>query len=216
MSTFQDRLASLSKRVEENLTPKYLKIIRKTIRQLEKSGIKGQALQVGDQLPEVDLSNQDGSMVNCNDLCSKRPLIITFYRGFWCPYCNLDMSNLQTYVPEIEKLGATLIAISPEKPEYSQRIINRHKLTFDILFDKRNDIADSFGLRFEMPKDLVELYRDKFNYNLKLYHGDDDWTLPVPARFLIDTNGIIRYAENTPDYTTRPDPDDLIKVLKQL
>ena len=216
MSAFQEKLQSLKNRIEHNLTPKYHKVIKNTIKGLENSGIQKQVLKVGDPMPEVQLPNQANEMVDCNGLCSEKPLIITFYRGFWCPYCNLDMANLQTYMPEVERLGATMVAISPEKSEYSKRIINRHNLGFDILFDSRNNIAAKFGLIWKMPVDLVELYRDKFNYNLKLYHGDDDWTLPVPARFLFDKNGVIQYAESTPDYTTRPDPDDLMDVLKTL
>jgi peroxiredoxin len=216
MSELQEKLAELKSRIEGNLTPGYLKIIKNTIHTLERSGIRKQAVKVGDQLPEFELLNQAGKMVSSRELLAEKPLIVTFYRGFWCPYCNVDMAFLQTYMPRIEELGATLVAISPEKPEYSQRIIKRQKLTFDILYDVHNEVAASFGLRWIMPDELIDLYKNKFHYNLKQFHGVDDWTLPVPGRYLADREGIVRYAECTPDYTTRPDPDDLISVLEKL
>ena len=90
------------------------------------------------------------------------------------------------------------------------------KLNFDIVQDGHNELAEKFGLRFSLNPDLKALYRDKLGINLKMYHGDDDWTLPMPARFLVDRDGIIRYAESSPDYTKRPDPDDLLLTLKHL
>ena len=90
------------------------------------------------------------------------------------------------------------------------------RLSFDILWDEGNQLAEQFNLKFSLPNDLKALYRDKFSINLKLYHGDDEWALPMPARFLVDPDGVIRYAESSADYTRRPDPDDLLKVLESI
>jgi peroxiredoxin len=216
MSDFQERLLSLKKRFAGNLTPRYSKILNKDIKKLEKPEYRRLVLKVGDMMPDFELENQLEEKVNGRDLINEKPLIITFYRGFWCPYCNIDLNNLQNYVPEIEELGAQLVAISPERPDYSKRIIRRQHLTFDILHDTCNDVAEKFGIKWKLSEDVKDLYREKFHYNLMVYHGDDDWSLPIPARFLIDTSGVIRYAESTPDYSTRPDPDDLMNVLKEL
>ena len=147
MSPFQEKLLNLKKRIESNLTPSYRKVLNKVIADLEKSGIQNKVVKVGEQVPGFTLMNQTQEEVSSKELFRESPLIITFYRGFWCPYCNMDLENLQTYMPEIESLGAKLIAISPEKPEYSQRIIRRQKLTFDILYDSRNKIAAKFGVK---------------------------------------------------------------------
>jgi len=216
MSTFQERLSNLKKRIEGNLTPAYNKILTSAIRELETPVIRNKVLKPGDNMPEFELLDQDGNTICATELLKDGPLVITFYRGFWCPYCNIDMNNLQNYVPEIEDLGAKLIAISPEKPDYSKRIIKRQNLTFNILHDKRNEVADSFGLKWVLSDEMISFYQEKLHYNLKVFHGDDDWTLPIPARFLIDTSGVIRYAESTPDYSIRPDPDDLMLVLKTI
>lgn len=216
MSTFQERLSNLKKRFDGNLTPAYTKLLTKAIRELEAPEMRKKVLKLGDAMPEFELSDQDGNVMCATEVLEHGPLVITFYRGFWCPYCNIDMNNLQNYVPDIENKGAKLFAISPERPDYSKRIIKRQHLTFDILHDKRNQVADSFGLKWKLSDEIITFYLEKLHYNLKLYHGDDDWSLPIPARFLIDTSGVIRYAESTPDYSTRPDPDDLMSVLKTI
>ena len=126
------------------------------------------------------------------------------------------MAHIQQFVEPIRNSGATLLAISPEKPEYSRKIIGTQKLTFDILFDRGSDVAEQYGLRFSLPEDLKQLYRDSFNVNLKLYHGDDNWTLPMPARFVIDQQGLIRYAESCVDYRFRPEMDEVIAALQSL
>lgn len=216
MNDFQERLLSLKKRYDGNLTPKYRKVLDKAIRNLEKPEMRKQVLKVGDQMPEFELNNQLGKVASSTELIKEGPLILTFYRGYWCPYCNIDMNNLQRYLSDIKNAGANLFAVSPERLDYSKRIIRRQKLTFDILHDVQNKVADSFGIKWKLSDDVVELYRDKFHYNLKLYHGNDDWSLPIPARFLIDDKGVIQYAESTPDYSTRPDPDDLMEVLRTI
>lgn len=212
---FQERLESIKQRIEGNMPASYLKIMHGATRALEQSGIQKKVLKVGATMPTFALLNQARKEVNSQELL-QAPLVITFYRGVWCPYCNADLANLKKYVPEIEALGARLIAISPEQPEYLKKIIGMQKLNFDILHDAGNTLAAQFGLKFQLPQDLKELYRDKFNVNLKLHQGNDEWALPMPARFVVDTQGVIQYAESAPDYRQRPNPDDLMEVLKVL
>lgn len=214
--TFQEKLQKLKQRIEGNLSPSFVKIMHDATKQLQASGIQERVLSVGAEAPAFALPNQFEETQELRTLLDKGPLVVTFYRGFWCPYCNTDLENLRHYVSDIESAGASLVAISPEKPEFSKKIISMRKLNFDILTDARNEVAAQFGLRFQLPDPLKKLYRDSLSINLKLYHGDDDWTLPIPARFLIDPQGVIRYAESSPDYTQRPDPDEMMDVLKSL
>lgn len=212
--SFQDELDRLRERIECNLPPASVKIIEDAVVALQASGIEERVLGVGDAAPAFALGNQHGEPRELATLLRNGPLVLTFYRGVWCPYCNADLKNLQRYVPELEAAGATLLAISPEQPEFSLKMIRTRKLTFDILSDRRNEVAAAFGLRWQVVEPLKSFYRDNLNVNLARYHGDQDWTLPIPARFLIDRDGIIQYAEARADHRRRPDPDDLLERVR--
>lgn len=128
----------------------------------------------------------------------------------------MDLANLNKYVSIIEELGASIIAMSPELPEFSRKIIEGQKLKYNILFDKNNNVADMFGVKHFLPDYLVELYRDGFKLDLKDSQGNNEWALPMASRFLIDRDGFIKYADCSPDYTMRPDPEALIEVLRTI
>ncbi len=112
-------------------------------------------------------------------------------------------------------MGASLVAISPQNENFNREISDRHKLAFDVLSDPGNRVASRFGLTFTLPQDLREVY-GKFGLDLSRYNGDDSWTLPMPARFVIDSAGIVRAADVNPDYTVRPEPEETLRVLKTL
>ena len=122
---------------------------------------------------------------------------------------------LQAILPELTALGATLVAISPQLPEHNRELIRTRHFTFEILTDRGNEVAAKFGLRFSLPDYLRQLY-GTFPLDLAKFNGDGSWTLPMPARFLIDGEGIIRAAESDPDYTTRPEPQDTLEALRSL
>lgn len=216
MHTFQERLAHRRERFEANIHPDYSRILHNSIHELELSGIQDKVIKVGDSLPLIELDNQKGECIHCTELLEEGPLVITFYRGFWCTFCNLDLANLNHYVPKFKELGANMMTISPELPQYSKKIIATQKLNFDILHDPGNKVAESLGLKFYLDDPVKTLYRDKFNTNLKQYHGDDEWSLPIPARFLVGQDRKVLYAESTPNYMFRPDPDDIVEILESL
>ena len=180
------------------------------------SGVASRALKVGDQAPAFILKDPDGHSVASADLLKQGPLVVSFYRGVWCPYCSLDLQALQEALPEIGRRGARLVAISPQTAANSRRSQRENKVEFPILSDPHNDVAASFGIRFGLPDYLVDLYRNAFKNNLELINGDDSWTLPMPARFVIGQDGVVRYAEVNPDYTRRPDTSALLPVLDDL
>ena len=128
----------------------------------------------------------------------------------------MDLQALEASLPALQKYGAKLVAISPQAPVSSRRSARENKVNFPILSDPHNEVADAFGLRFKLPDYLIELYRDVFKNDLSVVNGDPSWTLPMPARFVISQDGIIAYREVNPDYTRRPDPEELLPVLKQL
>jgi peroxiredoxin len=174
------------------------------------------ALKVGDIAPDFILKDPDGKDVRSKQLLAKGPLIVTFYRGVWCPYCNMDLQTIEERIAELRGLGAELVAISPQTAPNSRRSQRENKLSFPILSDPKNEIAAAFGLRFTLPDYLQDLYKNTFKNDLAAVNGDASWTLPMPARFVIGQDGRIVYAEVNPDYTRRPDPEELIPVLKTL
>src|SRR6185503_3828718 len=145
----------------------------------------------------------------------KGPVVASFYRGAWCPYCNMDLQALQAALPEIEARGANLIAISPQTAPNSRKSQRDNKLAFPILSDDKSRVAAAYGLRFSLPDYLVELYKG-FKNDLPTFNDDPAWVLPMPARYVIGPDGIIAYAEVNPDYTQRPDPSELLPVLDRL
>lgn len=190
--------------------------MRRATAELVASGAARGAFKVGDKAPAFTLQDAEGNDVSSAELLERGALVLTFYRGFWCPYCNLDLQAIQEALPEIEGRGATVVAISPQTPVNSRRSARDNKLGFAILSDPGNEVAAAFGLRFKLPDYLIALYRDGFKNDLAVVNGDASWTLPMPARFVIDRSGTIAYAEVNPDYTRRPDPGELLATLDRL
>ena len=180
------------------------------------SGSASHALKAGDLAPPFILKDADGHDVSSTELLKHGPLIVTFYRGVWCPYCNMDLQAIEAALPELTARGASLVAISPQTAPNSRRSQRDNKLSFPILSDPATEVAASFGLRFRLPDYLIDLYKNAFKNDLSLINGDPSWTLPMPARYVIAPDGVIAYAEVNPDYTRRPDPSELIPVLDGL
>jgi peroxiredoxin len=134
--------------------------------------------------------------------------VVTFYRGVWCPYCNMDLQALEAARPEIESRGASLVALSMQNASNSRKSGRDNHLGFPILVDYKGQVADRFGLRFKLSDELVDVYK-QFGNDLAQINGEPSWMLPMPARYVIDQGGAVAYAEVNPDYTKRPDPSDL-------
>jgi peroxiredoxin len=174
------------------------------------------ALKAGDRAPAFALPDVDGKRLSLADLLAQGPLVLSFYRGVWCPYCNLDLQALQKALPQIESLGAQLVAVSPQTAANTRRSVRDNNVSFPILSDLGNEVAAQFGLRFTLPDYLQDLYKNVFKNDLAVNNGESSWTLPMPARYVIGQDGVIAYAEVNPDYTQRPDPAELAPVLQQL
>jgi peroxiredoxin len=180
------------------------------------SGAAARALKAGARAPEFTLRDAHDREIASRELLAKGPLVVTFYRGVWCPYCNMDLQALQEALPAITERGAQLITVSPQLRQNSLKSERENKVTFPILSDPGNEVAARFGLRFKLPDYLIELYRDSFKNDLSRTNGDSSWTLPMPARYVIGMDGVIAYAEVSPDYTHRPDPQELLPALSAL
>jgi peroxiredoxin len=197
-----------------NVPPSVIETMHRATDELIASGAAARALKAGDKAPAFTLMDPEGRAVSSTDLLKEGVLVVSFYRGVWCPYCNMELQALQAALPEFEAAGARLIAISPQTAPNSRKSLRQNGLSFPILSDPRNEVAAAFGLRFEMPDYLVELYKGLKN-DLPAFNGDPGWTLPMPGRYVIGQDGTILYAEVNPDYTRRPEPEDLLPAIRR-
>ena len=196
-------------------TKERLALMERATKELIESGHAQRAKKAGDRAPEFSLQDPAGNIVSSRELLAKGPLVLSFYRGVWCPYCNLELQALQASLSDITARGANLIAISPQTMANSRKSQRDNKLDFPILSDVKSEVANAFGIRFALPDYLAETYQ-AFGNNLAVANDDPAWVLPMPARYVIGTDGIIAYAEVNPDYTRRPDPSELLPVLDRL
>ena len=197
-----------------NVPPSVIEIMRRATQELIDSGATDRALMAGDKAPPFTLKDAQGNPVSSAELLTKGPLVLSFYRGVWCPYCNMELQALESSLPAFQALGANLIAVSPQTAANSRKSVRQNHLSFPILSDPYNSVAAAFGLRFDLPDYLVELYKGLKN-DLPIFNGDTSWTLPMPARYVIDQEGSIIYAEVNPDYTHRPEPEDMLPSLRR-
>jgi len=192
-----------------------LQSLRDEISKLVESGLAEKALKLGESIPECILPDGSNKKIDVRSMLRNQPVIISFYRGQWCPFCNLELRAFQEALPEIRKLDAQIVGISPQTPDYTLSTWQRNELEFDLLSDVGNQVSRSFGLVFRLSDRMEELY-GKYNMSLPRYNGDDSWELPVPGTFVVDKNGVIRGRFVNADYTQRADPEDVIAVLAGL
>lgn len=183
--------------------------------ELANSGIADRSLKERDRAPNFTLPDATGQSVELQSLLKKGPVVISFYRGQWCPYCNLELRTLQQALPEFESLGATLVAISPQTPDNSLSTQEKHELSFPVLSDVGNQVARQFGLVFQLPENIRAIY-DAFGIDLQAHNGDDRFELPLPATYVMDRDGTIVLAFVEADYTQRLDPSEIVAALKGL
>ena len=214
--SLQDKLDAFKADFEgKHAPPAVVATFHKTTADLIASRQAERALKVGDRAVPFNLPNSEGAMIDSTQLLAKGPLVVTFYRGVWCPYCNLDLQAIQGVAEDIRSLGASLVAISQQTPSNSRKAQEQHGLSYPILSDQGGQTAAAFGIRFRLPDDLIQVYKG-FGVDLPGINGEPSWTLPMPARYVIAPNGSIVYAEVSPDYTRRPDPSELLPALLRL
>ncbi|KUK72222.1 MAG: Alkyl hydroperoxide reductase/ Thiol specific antioxidant/ Mal allergen [Clostridiales bacterium 38_11] len=201
------REESLSKKTEEDKAA-----MLETAENLRKLEIEKKALKEGDKIPEFQLKNAIGETIKIYDVLSKGPVIISFYRGAWCPYCNLEIAAYQEILPEIIKRGAQLVAISPEVPDITMTLKEKHALEFEILSDTDNVVAKQFGLVFQLEDKLIALYQ-KMGIDLVKSQENQNNELPIPATYVVNTVGVIKLAYLNSDYTKRLEPMDAVAAL---
>src|SRR5258706_6256224 len=185
----------------------------RAIADLKQGRLAANILFVGSKVPEFQLQDHDGKSVSSSDLLTEGRLVLCFIRGRWCPFCVGQMEAMNLILSEIERAGATLAAISPQTVKQSLFIRDKHKLRFPLLSDASNKVARQFGLAYPVPDEQRIVYRRAF-VNLPFVNGDESWDLPIPATYILDRNGIVLYASANEDYTDRPEPCDIVRLLQ--
>ena len=184
------------------------------VAELKQRNLAANILPVGTKAPSFELQDHNGKVVRSSDLLVHGRIVLCFIRGRWCPFCVGQMEAMNLIVPQLEQAGAILAAISPHTVKQSFFMHDQHKLRFPLLSDIGNKVGRQFGLTYSVPAAQEAIYRRAF-VNLPFTNGDDSWELPIPATFIVDRDGTILYASANEDYTDRPEPSDIIRVLQE-
>jgi peroxiredoxin len=204
-----------------------LAIHARAVAELKESGLGDRALQVGSSISPFELSDHDGKLARSSELLERGPLVVCFFRGRWCPFCVGQMEAMNAVFAEIQELGGSLIGISPQTVQQSFFMVDQHKLRFPLLSDAGNKVARQFGLVYRVAEYQQEIYRRAL-VNLPFVNGDNEWELPIPATYILSRGKAadeasaprnppqVLYASVNPDYTERPEPDDIVRFLSHL
>jgi peroxiredoxin len=209
-------LEELSREVRSTASPERLQANAQTLSDLVASGLSASALREGDVAPDFSLPDARGHVVALKTLLDHGPVVISFYRGGWCPFCNLELRSLQRVLPEIVQMGASLVAISPQLPDNSLSTQEKNQLRFPVLSDVGNIEAKRFGIVFTLPTVLVEANRATGRDLVEINGEAGAAQLPMPATFVIDKSGVIRLAFVEEDWSKRLDPDIVVDTLRGL
>ncbi len=196
--------------------PAFMKGVDGSIAQAKSFQEGANALALNQNAPNFELPNQHGQLVQLTELLTKGPVVITFYRGSWCPYCNLQLKALQSRLPEIHALGAQLVAISPQVPDGSMSENEISNMDFVVLSDQNADVAASYGVAWKVPTFLLEHMRVDRGLDLESLNNGNGSILPIPATFVLNSEGRVTWHYVDVDYRTRSEPEDIINALKAL
>jgi len=174
------------------------------------------ALKVGKNAPHFELPNAQGKSTSLADLLTKGPVVITFYRGSWCPYCNLQLKALQARLADIQALGATLVAISPQVPDGSLTADEIHNMDFTVLSDQDAQVAAEYGVAWQVPEFLLDHMRTDRQLDLEAINNGNTNIIPIPATFILNSDGEVTWRFVDVDYRIRSEPADIIEALQKL
>ncbi|WP_440881500.1 peroxiredoxin family protein [Tenacibaculum sp. C7A-26P2] len=209
-----DKLAQKKQATIQNISNEKWEIMEKSTNSLKEAKLSENAVKKGDLFPDFNLVNINNKCVKISDF-KYEYLVISFYRGGWCPYCNMELKALQSILPELKKHNTELIAISPEKPDNSLTTTEKNELSFTVLSDVDNKYAKLLGLVFQMPEDLRKLYHS-FDIYVDMHNGNKDYELPMPATYIINKQKEVVYSFIPEDYTERLDPEKILRIIKNV
>ncbi len=208
-------LTELLSSLRDKQSPKWRSLYDALVQHLVDEGAANDALKTGDKLPDFMLASAEGHFVRLADLLARGPVVLSFYRGRWCPYCSAELDALNAVSERIRDSGATLVAITAEAGGEAIRTKFERKFDFEILCDLDNGLALECGLVFKLPAEVQKAYLET-NLDLPKLYGNTSWFLPIPATYVVDRAGIIREAYVNPDFRYRLDPAAIMQVIEGL
>lgn len=214
--TLSEQLKEKEAKGSTRVTPEIKAAFGKGIEAIKTAKVVEGAKQVGDVAPDFTLKNASGKDVTLSEQLKQGPVVLTWYRGGWCPYCNLALAAMQKELPAIKKAGASLIALTPELPDKALTTKEKNHLTFEVLTDLNHQVAKEYGLLFKLTPEVAEIYKRLMD--LEAYNGEAAGadTLPLAATYIIGQNGKILWAFLHHDYHMRAEPKDIVDFLHGL
>lgn len=210
--TLQDKLDDITAQTRNLVQPERLELNERAIAELFASGIEDQLLKRGEAAPAFALEDANGKLVRSTDLLALGPLVVCFFRGRWCPYCMTELEAWRDLFPTLRERGALLVAISPQTVRQNDFTVTQHTLPFPLLRDEGAKVAAEFGAAYSVPGAMQGYYRSIL-VNIPFINGEQSWRLPVPATFVIDQNGVVRWSQGHADFRVRPEPTEVLKSL---
>jgi peroxiredoxin len=211
--TYAEQRDQVNDKLAEHVPTGLLEGFRSIIADQVAIDYAARAPKVGDGAPDFTLPDHLGRRVSLSGELEEGPVVLIFYRGEWCPYCNAMLRTYGLRASDFSRQGAKLLAVSPQTPDNSLSMAEKHSLQFPVLSDEGGAVIDSYGLKYDISS--PELYK-KAGVDLAKYNGKGGWMLPAPAVFVIDRDGVVRFASANGDYTQRVEPDETLAVLDSL
>lgn len=224
MTSLQDKLDAITARTRDLVQADRLAVSEHATAELFATGIEDRVLKVGDPAPFFNLPDATtGKLIASADLLALGPLVLNFFRGRWCPYCITELETWRDILPDLRRAGALVVAISPQTERQNSFAAEQHHLTFPLLTDRHADLAAQFGLTYTIPPEARAYFRSilvniPFANSGASYDKASDaaWRLPLPATFILRQDGTIAFAEAHADFRVRPEPQEILDVLRNL
>lgn len=210
----QEKLDAKRDAFAEMADPQKIVDFAEGINLVAQSGVLQTAKNVGDMAPDFELISFTGERVSLTGLLKYGPVVIIWYRGEWCPYCNIHLQEYQNYLEAFEAAGATLVAISPQLQEYSMTMQQKNQLGFHVLSDPNHEIAERYGIAYRLPNIVQKHFSGRID--LDKYSGESSKRLPLTATYVVDTDGMISYAFIDADYKKRAEPETVLQEVQKL
>jgi peroxiredoxin len=210
--SLNDQLDSLTAKLRAMVPAERLAVIDRVAEELTQSGLANSVLKAGDSVPAFELPDGDGMLWRSEDLLRNGPLVIVFYRGRWCAYCNAQLNALQEVHPKLAEAGVSLVAISPQTQKHSDMTRDMHTLRFPVLSDRGNQVARKFGLVYRLSPEMQAMY-ESIMTKLPGYNGDQSWELPLAATYIVQSGGKISWSRIDADWRKRPEPEESLQRL---
>ena len=214
-TAFQQELAATAQHLASVLPAAASHVIDNGISSVEAAGHASHALKPGQPAPDFTLPSAAGEAVTLAHLLAQGPVVLLFYRGNWCPYCNVQLRAYQQILPELAQHGATLVAVSPQTPDFTALTVSEKALSFPVLSDTGNTVARQYGLGYRVGQEVADTLRS-VGIDLSAYNGTSDDELPLTATFVIGSDGVITWSWVEANFKQRADPAEVLAALAQL